>query len=179
MAIQEDRNYYEWLISFIRSDIYLPEDYKKLLTQLLNIDFVYYYPMDENRAFDGLELRDRYVAETNKTLYFAGNPCSVLEMMISLALRMDIEIMFDEDIGDRTPDWFWGMIESLGLIGCTDDDYDLNYILDVIGSFLRRDYSPNGNGGLFSIDEHVDIRDREIWYQMQMYLNYIIERRLI
>lgn len=176
--IYEDE-YFEWLMSFIASNKYSPIRYTQLLKQLSLTDFVYFYPMDENRAMDGINLRYRCEKELNGKLYCYGYPCSILEMMIALALRIEEEIMFDEDMGDRTPDWFWEMIYSLGLITCTDDDYDEIYISEVIHDFLHRNYDFNGRGGLFTVGENENIRDKEIWYQMQKYLNYIMERRFI
>lgn len=168
-----DERYYIWLISFIDSDKHSPKHYNKLLRQLHEIDFIYYYPKDQNRAIDGIDLRYQY--DNQSILYSEEDTCSVLEMMIALAIRMERDIMHDDDLGDRTSKWFWEMIRSLGLIDSTDDNpYTENYIYDVIDDFMARNYAPNGYGGLFAIDDVVDIRDREIWYQMQMYLNYII-----
>ena len=42
-------------------------------------------------------------------------PCSVLEMMIALSMRCEEQIMDDPDIGNRTGQWFWDMIDNLGL----------------------------------------------------------------
>lgn len=48
--------------------------------------------------------------------------CSVLEVMIALALRMEEETMASSEFGDRTNQWFWYMIVSLGLSGMTDSN---------------------------------------------------------
>lgn len=179
-----DERYYRWLISFIQSENYDQEkSYETLFAQLLDTDFVYTYPMDENRAIDGMDLRIHFLEENrlpqNYFGYYIHKPCSILEMMIALSHRIEIYIMGDEDLGDRTYKWFWDMIRSLGLIHCTDDSYDPNYVSVVLEDFLMRNNEPNGQGGLFTIEENVDIRDMEIWYQMQHYLNYIMERRLV
>lgn len=47
--------------------------------------------------------------------YLDNRPCSVLEMIIALAIRLEEHIMDDPDIGNRTGQWFWDMIVSLGL----------------------------------------------------------------
>ena len=36
-------------------------------------------------------------------------------MMIALAIRCEEHIMDDPDAGDRTGQWFWSMLVSLGL----------------------------------------------------------------
>ena len=106
------------------------------------------------------------------TEYLDG-PCSVFEMMVALAQRCEA-VMDDPKIGDRTGQWFWGMIASLGLNGMSDNHYDEKYVKDVINRFLDREYEPNGKGGLFTIRncEH-DLRDVEIWYQLCWYLDTI------
>ena len=106
------------------------------------------------------------------TEYLDG-PCSVFEMMVALAQRCE-SVMDDPKIGDRTGQWFWGMIASLGLNGMSDNHYDEKYVNDVVNRFLDREYEPNGKGGLFTIRncEH-DLRDVEIWYQLCWYLDTI------
>jgi hypothetical protein len=101
-------------------------------------------------------------------------PCSVLEMMIALAIRCEETIMDDPDIGDRTRQWFWGMIINLGLGGMTDANFDPDFVDDSVLRFLNRDYEPDGRGGLFTIRNcHRDLRDVEIWYQLCWYLDSI------
>jgi hypothetical protein len=94
-------------------------------------------------------------------------------MMIALAIRCE-DFMDNPSIGDRMPQWFWGMITSLGLGSMTDDNFDRDYIDDVIDVFLDRNYAPNGKGGLFTIRNcKDDLRYVEIWYQLCWYLNSI------
>ena len=56
-----------------------------------------------------------------------------------------------------------------------DGLFDKNYANKVIKDFLNRDYKPNGRGGLFTIKncDH-DLRDVEIWYQLNWYLDSIL-----
>jgi hypothetical protein len=101
-------------------------------------------------------------------------PCSVLEMMIALAIRCEENIMDDPLIGDRTRQWFWSMISSLGLSGMTDTRFDNKSVDRVLETFLDRDYKPNGEGGLFTIKRcEKDLRKVEIWYQLLWYLDTI------
>jgi hypothetical protein len=102
-------------------------------------------------------------------------PCSILEMMVALAIRCEEEIMYDPDIGDRTAQWFWCMIANLGLGGITDDVYDRAYVDDILIRLLYREYEPDGRGGLFRIRNcEYDLREVEIWCQMLWYLNTIV-----
>lgn len=82
--------------------------------------------------------------------------------------------MDDPSYGDRSLQWFWGMIVSLGLGSMTDDLYDDDYVTYVLDRFMDRKYEPNGKGGLFTIrDCDRDLRTVEIWYQLCWYLDSI------
>ena len=173
--------YFEWLCGLIY-DNKLSESYscKKLLYHLHDIEFTYMLPRDRNRAEDGIELRYRFVVSEeyqdmcDDILYELSGPCSVLEMMIGLAIRCEDQFMDDPSIGDRTSQWFWGMVVNLGLGSIFDFRYDRRFVEDVIAKFLRREYEPDGSGGLFTI-RHCgrDLRSVEIWKQMCWYLDKI------
>ena len=48
------------------------------------------------------------------------------------------------------------------------------YAIDVIRRFLNRDYERDGKGGLFTIEHcRYDMRDIEIWYQANWYLDNV------
>ena len=80
--------------------------------------------------------------------------------------------MDDTRVGDRTGQWFWGMITNLGLGSMTDDDYSRDYVDSVIDRFLRNDYESNGKGGLFTIRNcEYDLRSVSIWCQLCWYLD--------
>lgn len=172
--VQND--YFEWMLDIVDGERDSEEiSYRKLLTHLHCTDFVYSIPMDENRASDGLDLRYRYsLASGDDKRYLDIGPCTVLEMMIALAIRCEEEIMSDPDVGDRTRQWFWTMVNSLGLGAVTDARYDKALVNDILTTFLDREYEPNGRGGLFYIRNcEYDLRDVEIWYQLSWYLNSI------
>ena len=139
-------------------------------------EFRYTIPRDENRAMDGLELRRRFAHDRNSN-YISRcltGPCSVLEMMVALAIRCEEHIMGDPDFGDRTGNWFWGMIENLELIFMTDARFDRRYAEKRIDIFLDRTYEADGTGGLFTAKHCCeDMRTLEIWYQMCWYLDDI------
>lgn len=82
--------------------------------------------------------------------------------------------MSDPDIGNRTGQWFWGMIKSLGLESMDDANFDSVYTDMVISKFLNRTYERTGKGGLFTIEGcRRDLRDVEIWCQMMWYIGDI------
>lgn len=138
--------------------------------------FVYSIPRDENRARDGIDLRYRFALlhDTPSLVQYLEGPCSVLEMMIALAIRCEENIMDDPKVGDRTGQWFWGMIVNLGLGAMTDNRFDRQFVDEVVQRFLDRDYEPNGKGGLFTVRNcKYDLRTVEIWYQLNYYLDTI------
>jgi hypothetical protein len=150
--------------------------YRKLFTYLYDTEFTYFIPHDENRAVDGIGLRHRfcYRNDCEHLEYCLDGPCSVLEMMVALAIRCEDYIMCNPEKGDRTAQWFWTMISSLGLAGMTDYNFDLYTVEDVICRLLNRDYDRDGKGGLFTIRGwYRDARDAEIWHQLLAYCNLI------
>lgn len=154
--------------------------YRKLLRYLHDVEFRYSIRRDRNRAEDGKDLRwrfanDQIYSDALEAAYaYLNRPCSVLEMMVALAIRCEENIMDDVTFGDRTTQWFWEMIVNLGLGSMHDFDFDKDYVERVVERFLNRDYEPNGKGGLFIIrDCGRDLRNVEIWYQLCWYLDSI------
>ena len=176
-----NNEYFDWMCGLVCDDRYSKKtSYYKLMHRLHDIDFEYSIAMDGNRAEDGTDLRYRF-AYTNDldprmiAAYLDDRPCSVLEMMIALAIRCEEHIMDNPDIGDRTGQWFWNMIVNMGLGGMTDQKFNIGYVDSVVEKFLRRDYDRDGKGGLFTVkDCRYDMRTTEIWYQMCCYINEII-----
>lgn len=171
-------DYFNWLYDVACGDRYSNDiSFRKLLMQLHSIRFTWIIPKDENRAADGIELRrrfaDDYTCIDDADLYLT-EPCSVLEMMLALAIRCEENIMDDPSMGNRTTQWFWGMITNLGLGYMTDDLFDKAVVNKVIDRFLNREYAFDGKGGLFRVKETAcDLRDIEIWVQLCWYLDTI------
>lgn len=173
-----ENEYLEWLYNLVcRQNFHEQISYRKLLSFLHNTEFVYTMARDGNRADDGIDLRYQFAYEyaeiDNAELYLDG-PCSMLEMMIALAIRCEETIMDDPSKGDRTKQWFWGMITNLGLGSMMDDRFDEQYADDVITRFLNHEYEPDGTGGLFKVRHcKYDLRKVEIWFQLCWYLDSI------
>jgi hypothetical protein len=176
------KEYFDWLTDIACGQRFSDQlSYGKLLARLHEIEFTYTIPMDENRAEDGKDLRYRFAITEGYENYadlildILEGPCSVLEMLVALALRCEENLMDDPRYGDRTTQWFWGMIVSLGLGPMMDYNFDRQHVDDVIGTFLERKYKPDGRGGLFTIkNTKDDLRDVEIWYQLCWYINSIM-----
>lgn len=168
-------DYYQWLCGLVCVDE--PDhSYWILADQLHKTVFTWSVPNDENREADGRRLRDIFEAETLYQDYSClQGPASVLEVLIALAIRIE-SILADPDLGDRTVNWFWEMIENLNLAQFDDENYITRHgkmlVHQILKCFLERRYTRHGDGGLFPLKLHVkDQRRVEIWYQMMDYLN--------
>lgn len=173
-----DNEYFNWLCDKACGDRYSDEiSYRKLLMQLHGTEFTWLLDRDENRASDGINLRRRFADDytpVDDADGYLTEPCSVLEMMLALAIRCEETIMDDPAYGDRTTQWFWGMIVNLGLGPMTDVNYDKHIVTSALNRFLDREYEPNGRGGLFYVRNcKYDLRDVEIWVQLCWYLDSI------
>ena len=177
-----NNDYFDWLSDLVCRQRYSERiSYKKLLMFLHSTEFRYSIPIDENRAYDGENLRWLYVCDRgykdrcDEVLDDLSGPCSVLEMIIALSIRCEESIMDDPSKGDRTGQWFWEMIVNLGLGSMYDSRFDKQYVEDVVTRFLDRDYDPDGKGGLFTIRNcERDVRTMEIWHQLTYFLDTIV-----
>lgn len=179
-----NNEYFDWMCDLVCGERRARKDiYNKLLTRLHETTFNYIIPMDVNRLEDGINLRYRFGREKNYDqamigAYLDNMPCSILEMMVALAVRCEEDIMCDPDLGDRTDIWFWDMVRSLGLIDMNNVNYYSFHVDEVLERFIRRGYKRNGQGGLFTVtDTQKDMRSIEIWYQMCMYLDEKLARK--
>lgn len=168
-------DYFEWLQEKVCEDRFGPDiSFRRLLKFLHNTSFRWVIPMDSNRAADGEDLRHIFVSECGyepDAVRYLRGPCTVLEMMVALSIRCET-FMDDPQIGNRTSQWFWGMIVSLGLGAMEDSRFDERVARVNINRFMDRDYAPNGEGGLFIVHHcDYDMRDAEIWRQLCWYID--------
>lgn len=180
---QVNDQYFNWLSNIVcgrRLSNYI--SYNKLLMCLHETDFRYLIARDQNRGEAGISLRYRFAIHEGYedspeiiTDYIDG-PCSVLELMVAIAIYMEEHVMDNPDIGDRTGQWFWGMVVNLGLGAMNDDRFDRVLVEEVLQRFLERDYEPDGRGGLFRIRNcDQDLRRVAIFHQMCWYMNSIMD----
>lgn len=170
--------YFNWLCDSVKMDVTNdPFAYGTLMHALHDTIFYYSIPRDKNRAEDGIDMRYRFAnvyGYDYKSVERCFNECSVLEMMVALAVRCEGTIMDDPSKGDRTGQWFWIMVRNLGLDRMTNRGFDDDKFSYTIDRFLRREYEPNGRGGLFRVEGCGDLRKVEIWHQLCWYLNKIV-----
>lgn len=178
-----NEEYFEWMYHLVCNDNRLKNklSYRKLLHYLNSVIFVPTIDMDDNRRIDGIDFRYRFAYESGyPELYiddcfeWIKNDCSVLEMMIALSFKVEEQITKEYMYGDRTGQWFWSMVNSLGLNYMDDKSFDQSYCEKCIDIFLSRSYDFNGKGGLFTLENPIrDMRNVDIWTQFMWYLNEI------
>lgn len=138
---------------------------------------------DENRANDGLQLRVEYIEKYGmKGSACDRGRCTMLEFLVGIAKRMSF-LMGTENDPHQTAKYFWIMMQNLGLTKYDDDHwYDCNgefHVLEAMDRIINYSYSADGTGGLFPLKTiKGDQKKREIWYQMQNWLNENAENLL-
>lgn len=162
--------YFNWLCGrVIRLENPTPSlKYDKLLRMLHNTEFVWLLPGDDDRAEDGVELRQDFLTEAGlpEQPDWQHIPCSTFEMLVAFSKRCE----FATDVSYR--EWFWEFIENLGLKEFNDAAYlgEID-ITSILYTFIWRQYDYYGNGGLFPMQSsRQDQRKVEVWYQFCDYL---------
>lgn len=167
--------YYEWLVGKIFRYTNEKNDYSRLLEMLHETEYVYSLANDLNRYKDGLELKKTFCWEIgiDKQYYeLLGTQCSVLEMMVALAIRCEVSIMSDPAEGDRTWLWFHSMLMSMHLENQTNYNFDVFYSEQCLKRMLFRTYDYYGDGALFKVNDPIyDMREAEVWTQMNWFLS--------
>lgn len=169
--------YYSWLYEMVDP----AGVYQLLIEALFEKEFRYFVPNDDNRAFEGRQLREKFSEETGIEYvdsYFDFE-CNMLEMLVALAFRCEA-IMEDQEFNMPAEDWFWKMLHNVGLDIFADDYYawdsvkhtwDAETVDEILERIINRTYKRNGEGGLFPLyNTRKDQRKVELWYQMNVYL---------
>lgn len=177
----QDGWYFDVLYDIVAADREDVTDmsYRMLLGVLDGVEFRDTRSIDGNRIQDAQEMRADLIAEMalDHTSVRPFMNVSLLEVMIAIANRLG-QITGDED----TAFWFWEMMSNLVLDGIDDTEFWSDpegyeaEILDRADDVININYDRDGLGGLFLLREGVapqDMRDTELWYQMQYYANEV------
>lgn len=148
--------YYKFLLSLIGD---CPDC--ELLRYLFEVNYIWTIPLDENRAQDGIDLRCLYANLNNLTIdIFQDKPCSMLEMLIAFANRIENDFMGSAE-SDNTPRWFYQMLVSLGI---SEDmkQFDKSRVDHALVMFFNHQIA------LFDIP---GIEKLQLWDQLNNWLN--------
>lgn len=167
-------NYENWLVERIGFEE--NREYRKLIGTLHSIPFLSRISRDRNREDDGLMLREEFCSEMGLSgdevdQFTNERPCSVLEMLIALAIRVDNEWIGDP--GEAHPEeFFWEMLVNLGLAKYHNRHFHEFLVENIVLKWLDREFEPDGKGSIFPLKHpHRDQRNIEIWSQMLAYVN--------
>jgi hypothetical protein len=164
------RQYSQFLIDKIHGYEPAYMDYSRLILYLFDSPYKF-YGSDEDRYRDGIGLRYIYAQASGDYVILDWDVgCTVLEMLVALAQRLDSDIMGQPDI-DETYYWFWLFIDNLHLRKFTDDRFDEYQVRYIIEDWLNNRITFNGDGGLFPLK--CPVRNQSslpVWQQMSDYL---------
>ena len=135
-----------------------------LVSALAKVEFVWRHPFDENRAKDGLELRDDFEYETGEFLdKSSGLPgyCTFFEMLAGLAIRCENQLMRNSLEGDRTSKWFFEFLDNLEILGCKRSDIIEKRCEDFMA----------GKFEMFPLKDKNSMRNEQIWKKLMAYIN--------
>lgn len=166
-----DEKYLTWLYSKMCevAEVRPEHSYWGLFRQLFTKEFVWIVANDDNRVEDGRDLRYRFLEEyriDHVDANWMGLGCSMLELLMGLATRMEFEI------DGRADEWFWKLLKNVRLDKYNDTHrFPSKKIDEVMDTIIWRTYNPSGRGGLFPLREpREDQRDVELWYQLSAYI---------
>lgn len=153
--------YLDWLCDKVEATKGEP-GYRFLMVELHKREFYYVLDRDENRAKDGVALRDEFLFETGhdgmvyqRAMEVLEGPCSMLEFLVGLAERMAYEL-YSSAYGYNVAGCFWDLIENCDLEAYRDDNINAAWFneanLDkVCDNICARKFDEFGKGSPFPI----------------------------
>ena len=151
--------YFDWMMDKV-ANASKKRRYSRLFRILHDHPFEYVLSLDANRESDGIDLRYLFAYESEidqaaVATELDSDPCSFLEMLIAMAIRMD-GMIFDDDPGL----WFWDMMDSMGLSQWTNKEIEGDWYAEddihlKIQRCMERDFDPNtGEGSPFILEDN-------------------------
>lgn len=142
------KGYYKWLVAKLDDGKHNLAKFQLLLQNLYLTRFYAVNSSDRNRAIDGTILRRKYEEETGENGAEAAahldGDCSMLEMMVALAERIESDYLSDFRKGNQVGSWFWEMLNALGLSGMDNENFKDEDFEETMVRFLTKE----GNGRL-------------------------------
>lgn len=165
-----DELYLNWLYELIENPNTAnpSKTYWNLANHLYTKEYLWLIPNDDNRAEDGRFLREEFCEDLgldDMDPHWVDLGCSMLEMLIALSRRLSFQD------GGEPRDWFWHLIDNLGLRITDRRRFPKNTVEGVLDTIIWRTFNRDGSGGLFPLRHPKDDqRDVEIWSQLHAYL---------
>lgn len=158
-------DYLTWII-----DIFDGKDHECLFKQLMTVPFRYSVQLDANI----LPCVRRFRRKMGRDYDGPRGTPTVLEVLCTLAVECEDQLMHNDDYGNRTTQWFWIMLYNLG-VNIYDDEHYSDKIAEKVEErvdiFLDREYDYNGEGNIWTVNNpYYDMTRAPIWEQMNWYL---------
>lgn len=175
--MNKEQEYFEWLCGIVcLSEVTNPaRTHIQMLELLFKTEFKWILDMDENRAEDGVILRDEFCDEVGSWdgCPMVFEPCNWLEFLIGLSKRLAYQDSDNLRVGAAA--WFWRLAWNAGLIVYDDEAWgemdSPKHVRNILDRISQRRFDWDGRGGLFPLNNpRQDQRDAEIWEQMSAYL---------
>lgn len=154
--------YMYWLLEKMKISQHDLNKYSKLWDLLHNTEFTYILERDNNRLYDGLDLRSDFGVPFDEFIY----PCGVLEMLVALSIRME-EDYFGIPGDEHPEELFKIFIENLSLHKFTDKRWNEYEVTKILYDWMDRNFSKDGRGSICPRKKVCrDQRKIEIWDQV-------------
>ena len=167
--MRQDRkalDYFSFLYNFGFDD----EDHYNLARYLHTLPYRWTLQRDENRMYDGLNMRreyEDYLAGRDGDIPGEEEECSMLEFFVGFSHRLVRDMMSDEDF-DRK-ELLGIMLNNIDIWRWDDSRWNKKAESDIkeaIDIWVDLDYNKHGEGGLFPIAEpYDDLREVDMWVQ--------------
>lgn len=174
--IREREKYFEFLVEAVELDD-RTERFSMLLEYLFEKKFTTdkHYQLDDDRVENGLSMREKYaeeyidIARIDRFLDDFGDGISMLEFLVSMCNKMSETIFFDSHLSE----FFWQIIDNLGLDSMTDEEFDESVVDNVLEILLGRRYCRDGSGGgMFYVpNSDFDLTKMDFFRQAQIWLS--------
>ena len=143
-------------------------EHRQLAGYLHTISFDWTNTMDENRMYDGIEMRREY-GDVNCMNDIFDQGCSMLEFFVGFAWRLARDMFSDISC----PELVKAMLRNLELWEIDDEYFENEEEEDVtdeidesLDIWVNCEYNRHGEGGLFPLDQPPeDLREVEMWVQ--------------
>lgn len=130
------------------------EEYKKYLKNMIvddefccynvlleRLDSIPYEPnqLNTDRYEDAEQLRIDYGIDNNikdVLIYFEATSITVLEVLVALSMRLEKKVVPNNKKGDRTSQWFWALVNDIGLGKQDDERCDSNIIDKIVKEWM-------------------------------------------
>lgn len=168
------KRYFKWLVSKIDYGNCM-DKYSQLLRDMYRTNYIWDHEdailcKNENRSEDGMYLRYLFEEETGQNvrsiLFDIGKPCSFLEMLIALAMRIEDDVMGEGE--NRYDFWFWKLVERLKLMKFDIENYDSERVLTILDDFMGDSFGDSFEKGA---KKTVTGEKNELWIHVMNWLN--------